>query len=1834
MKSKKSRSWLIRLGVLIVSVAAIWAAAVGTAYARRYDENKYETIVSGRADGLEISYYDNTIGMNVNLGSMNQLNGYSDQGDGKAAAGGMFMNVNAQMMLAMANMSGQGDKVKNLLQNVLGIQDASVCYATSLEIEVMQPCRVITFKNTTGSPAELNFDYNLLVLNDADVQIGDASSASVTKDADLPLNTLLQQFEVPGKGMTAYEMGLTAGVLMNNDNYAMTQKTMTGHVQTLVQPGDSYNLTIEFPARDFSSVQVQITNAYLTEMTAKTVTFLPAEFDYSVGGVPVSKNGSAQAVEIDCVNGTDVTFDAAGKKLGYWLDGDGKIYKSDDAVGSAKLYYGRDTMKPAFVSESNVRRLEASGITFYGWSDAIDAAGAYGIVTLIDGGEINISALSENVKSNAYNSGTSFTVPANVLFVVPHTPEELAPGYWYYSSHSTDVTTDGQSDPSEPYCKLYVPAGYALNVAAGGNLLVNANMTARSDTQGEIATGFGMIELDGEMTVNGTLTARGYIAQKEYASRTSDNKEGHLGHISVNAGGEVNIVFQMMDFRGGSATFATFDQCMPITMYSFDNVMVKADYENGSTLSAYCVVGVSGMAARTMVPILSATKGSMFSMGSGSVVSTDYQYDGDRFIVNAEAGELSLNYININLYGSGDSAVGLTTASYQLPLHDGMVVNVKDGATVTLDYALKLLPGAEINVDNGATVNLNNRLFLFGLEDYNPAFSYNSNHFRKRTDCVLVEGGGTAVTPTGDPILNTSGRFVIGASSANEYSTGKIFQSVNMKTGIHAGDGAEFIVPQGYDLTTDTDSAPYTVELEGTHDSATTTYMDPVTNLSIWEPVKGLFGGMSNRIEDDEGTVVDERYISFINQDLAPADEGYTFGAGEQDGEYYWYRYRIEFKDTDGNTFDTHLVAPAYDELMIEDLTFGGSGHVVTSIDIKDDKDYQIPANDDYGTGMTYEGYVGADYENAEATATDFSEYNAWQGVKFDNLNLATDESGDPVTDFVVTVGLQKSGWLVNWEQTASGSSETTTWHSFTDPDGKADYGKNGEFSILSYEITRGGVPVEGAVLSARLEGDVTHLMLDGIEFSGETDAVTVNMITASEFVNATLHYPDNHTSTERMPVVGGTNALIVSIPQPDEGWYIADSVTAEGYTVINNKDSVTLTWEGEAPSNSQVDVYLASYAYKLVYDITNESADATLAFDPVYTNEASFTQNSENVIITNAEGTHKYYFVGDPDSLTLTTETVVGTDLYTVEATMKAYDWQVQYYNEDVLLNNEFLMNDEDASAYEFDEHTAFDGEISRVYPGGGSDGLAVDNSNNAYLDSEGNLVRAKLQVKNVKCNVNLTVTTTAFDHIVSFFNDSDHELSRQYVADGGSAAYSTVVGYYITACSEPTAVNNDGLENLTNTIADGWGSVRIDNVTENKAVTITESPYVTKIQWVQKDGDNVVSSTVRYFAENASSDSMTPVDGYVFGNEFTVATSRGGEYSNVFELGKFDLTIKSQGDFEITLPLNEYAHRVKFVNSDTSEVVKTVYADASGNDLSSQANPIPYFQYSGSAKIMLKDVEVTSGTATITEPDTKSFDGVEQQIWRKVEVTNFGTKEVVVAFAPAPYKHILTVNYTDPWGTTNESVYMTVDTFTKTVENMEIIEAESSDATVSDVSAASFTVTAPEGIDPTVEVTCRITGVENLTSANITKVGAKNPATFEIIDSTYGIFEVTCDKACTIVIDNGDDTYEKIASAPVEGKANTYSFQLTREQALKENLAIRIAIKGDVDLNGQLNGNDAIRINRYVAGMTTNNAKISALGLVLADVDGNKKINGNDAIRINRFVAGMMTNNAKIYW
>jgi hypothetical protein len=112
-------------------------------------------------------------------------------------------------------------------------------------------------------------------------------------------------------------------------------------------------------------------------------------------------------------------------------------------------------------------------------------------------------------------------------------------------------------------------------------------------------------------------------------------------------------------------------------------------------------------------------------------------------------------------------------------------------------------------------------------------------------------------------------------------------------------------------------------------------------------------------------------------------------------------------------------------------------------------------------------------------------------------------------------------------------------------------------------------------------------------------------------------------------------------------------------------------------------------------------------------------------------------------------------------------------------------------------------------------------------------------------------------------------------------------------------------------------------------------------------------------------------------------------------------------------------------------------------------------------------------------------------------------------------------------------------------------------------------------------------------------------------VTDSAYGVFTVTCAKACVVATDNGDGTYTRLTAMPT-AEANTYEFACPAN--FDTSIKLVVAVKGDVNGDGSVGALDAAQVK------AASISKLSLTGVkrLGADVNGNGNIDSLDAAQV----------------
>lgn len=209
--------------------------------------------------------------------------------------------------------------------------------------------------------------------------------------------------------------------------------------------------------------------------------------------------------------------------------------------------------------------------------------------------------------------------------------------------------------------------------------------------------------------------------------------------------------------------------------------------------------------------------------------------------------------------------------------------------------------------------------------------------------------------------------------------------------------------------------------------------------------------------------------------------------------------------------------------------------------------------------------------------------------------------------------------------------------------------------------------------------------------------------------------------------------------------------------------------------------------------------------------------------------------------------------------------------------------------------------------------------------------------------------------------------------------------------------------------------------------------------------------------------------------------------------------------------------------------------------------------------------------------------------------------------------------------------------DTEVTEVKDKVVFEIHSADAysVNSDTSVVTFTVSGITAAG-TYKMTVTVDGVESqavtlevaqsvITLANPEYKGIKSinstpnekasdKALIEIVTEGNTI-TIKSAKACMVLTGNEDDGYKEIGYTSTNGEGYVFAFT--------ESAAVTVILKGDVDEDGELGGNDAL----YAAEASVGNRTLSKLRTAAGDVDGEPGVKGNDALYIAEGSVGNRT-------
>ena len=507
-----------------------------------------------------------------------------------------------------------------------------------------------------------------------------------------------------------YTVVVSEGTILVNN----TTTTANGSFSMELAAGGTVEGEIESGSTS-ADTQITMTNVKLVADVSATVTFQPAENgSYTVYGRNITEvythtQSSMTAYQVEATP-------AEGYRFKGWYDvASGKCISTD---AKTALNFDSDrTITARFVSKE-LALFEAGGQIFDDLNDAIAEAQKKlpATITLAESGKIT----------------GNYTIPSKVTLLIPFDEAKTC-----YTSTPTAITS---TPAAKPFRTLTMAAGSSLTLANGAAISIGGQYYAASGgQQGRIVGPYGYIKMESDSAITvqsgASLYAWGFISGS--------------GSVTVESGGSVYEWYQVLDFRGGSASSAMGNEVFPFNQYAVQNVEVPLTLHAGASETVYTAVYAVRKINPTSIPFI-GDKG-MFNIVSGSLTKA---YDGatDRIIYTIN-GEAELNSLNLKLAG-----MSVSSSSYVLPLTNNMTINLNTGSKLTINQTAALLPGVETTIAKDAelVVSSGKNIYIYDVDEWGGYCGTYSNQY---IQVVHAPGRTGSRAPLADVKVDVNGKL-------------------------------------------------------------------------------------------------------------------------------------------------------------------------------------------------------------------------------------------------------------------------------------------------------------------------------------------------------------------------------------------------------------------------------------------------------------------------------------------------------------------------------------------------------------------------------------------------------------------------------------------------------------------------------------------------------------------------------------------------------------------------------------------------------------------------------------------------------------------------------------------------------------------------------------------------------------------------------------------------------------------------------------------------------------------------------------------------------------------
>ena len=330
--------------------------------------------------------------------------------------------------------------------------------------------------------------------------------------------------------------------------------------------------------------------------------------------------------------------------------------------------------------------------------------------------------------SSAYCGDAYYTVKKGVTLLVPYDKN--------HSTNTKDIQRCYENNVSVPavgtaYRTLTLPAGVTLTVENKATLIVNAKVVSASAPVTGIVYGsnFGQLEVqkDAQVVVNGTFECIGFTYGE--------------GSVTVNSGAYLYELFNMIAYKGGTASLSLKNKLFPLNQYTLTSLSCQTTFVSGSNY--YAKAFVTGelpffgiMDQNADVQFASNSPDAFIQMDSegASVVKRIDEEDRQDVFRLLRRRDPQQYFVVVGLGFAFD------TAGLPVPVPGHFSITVHGNATMAKETQIKLLPGAQLTVEKGATLTVagSDSSVKGGLSSYdgNAAFDSGVTQWKDGTACL------------------------------------------------------------------------------------------------------------------------------------------------------------------------------------------------------------------------------------------------------------------------------------------------------------------------------------------------------------------------------------------------------------------------------------------------------------------------------------------------------------------------------------------------------------------------------------------------------------------------------------------------------------------------------------------------------------------------------------------------------------------------------------------------------------------------------------------------------------------------------------------------------------------------------------------------------------------------------------------------------------------------------------------------------------------------------------------------------------------------------------------